>query len=102
MMQFGPQERRLKGVHSAVPANYLVLVFSGPPVVTQLSNTRREFAIRGNDCTCVSVCAEVFSRVEAEATSLPDGPGALAPFDRAMRLSSVFYHRKFVLIGECH
>src|SRR5947209_6797191 len=68
MTQFSSKDCTLDCIHSAVPADEFMLVFSVSPVISRLSHPTRQPRIGSDKRSGVATCPQVFSRIKAKAS----------------------------------
>src|SRR5262245_20705736 len=89
MMQLDTEEGCLELVQTAVKASNVMLKAPSISVVAQQANMLSVIGRAGDDHAAVAVAAEVFRRVEAEATEQAEDPYFLTLVRGAMRLTGV-------------
>ena len=89
MAQFDTEDRRLQAVQSAVDSLEFMVVLSYPSMIREHSGRTGPFRVVGDQCTCITIRAEVLSWVEAVAGDVCERRNRKALVLRAMGLRRI-------------
>jgi len=106
MGELHPEERRLKLIEPAVPAQLNVVISVIRPVVPESPNPLREIGSIRHDHPAVAAPPQRFGGVKAQARHVPKDPHPAALIGGPKGLGSIFHEGKTVPTGDgpqgCH
>lgn len=94
--QLNPQNRALNAIHAAVPADYRVMIFPSLPMIPKHTDLGLQLVVVSHDRASLAESSQVFARVEAKTTCVPEGSCPSALVFGAVGLSRVLNHEKFM------
>src|SRR5215469_16568198 len=106
MRKFHLQNRRLQFVEPEISTDKSMMISRFHSMLAADSDARRQIFVVRNDCACVTSRTEIFGRVEAEATDVPDcasRPSRIGlRISGANGLSRVLHHEQVEFAGYLH
>src|SRR3954451_22402781 len=94
------QDASLDSVHTIIVTRQDMIVFRFLPPIPQECHTSRQLGVIGHDGSAFTICAEIFARIEAEASGIAHCTGAPALVFGTVRLSCVFDNDEPVTVGD--
>src|ERR1700757_1840276 len=100
MPQFRSENSSLQGIKPAVIATELVVIFFLLAVIAEHAQALSDATVVSDNNSSVAIGSQVFSRIEAECRSMPQGTGAFPPKASPVGLARIFNDEEIKFLGK--